>query len=161
MNKPLTIDDFNKIKNFINTMKHEGIVDLLFKQTSDGKYIIANYTLHKNNKDQWIVSHDGVTTTFFYKKTATYYIIANLLGLKEDVLSIINVDNKIAKAQHEIEVLNQVLNHLMQSSHSADTEWDIGLYHNKLTEQVARLAHAKELLSKWELKLTNMKYYAA
>ena len=138
-------EDFIKVKRFIDreTRKYADKTPIV-KELSSIELFIGDCKITKTDVD-WKVEH-GVRDIFFNsKRNAMYY--AFLVAFEDTKLipELISIDGELGKTQIEITRLKEMLNHPGIKSGS----WKTGLYHNKLSEVVAKYQKAKNDMHNW------------
>jgi len=137
--------DFIKVKRFIDKETRE------YKDTTPIVREISTIELHigkchiAKEDDVWVVEHFSSRIIFNSKRNAMYY--AFLIGFKDTKMipELMAIDNKIGNTQADIIRLKHILS---QPSIKRDG-WKTGLYHNKLSEAVAKYQKAKNDMHNW------------
>jgi len=137
--------DFIKVKRFIDkeTREYKDTTPIV-KELSPVELHIGKCRIAKEN-DIWVVNHVGSRIIFNSKRNAMYY--AFLIGFKDTKMipELLAIDNQIGNTQAEIVRLKHILS---QPSIRRDG-WKVGLYHNKLSNAVAKYQKAKHDMHNW------------
>ena len=138
-------EDFVKVKRFIDReTKNYAAKTPIVKELSSVELFIGDCKIVKSG-EVWMAKHSGEEIIFNSKRNAMYY--AFLLAFKSTALipELLDIDYKLSRTQEEITRLKEMLRH---SSIRKD-EWKTGLYHNKLSEAVAKYQKAKNDMHNW------------
>lgn len=138
-------EDFIKVKRFIDreTRKYSSETPIV-KEISSVEVVIGECKVLKDN-EVWTVHHKGETLLFNSKRNAMYY--AFLVAFKNTKLipELLSIDDKLSKTQAEI----LRYKHLISQPKIRNDNWKVGLYHNKLSEAVAKYQKAKNDMHNW------------
>lgn len=145
MQTTLRPSDFIKVKRFIakETREYKDKTPIV-KEISSVDLYIGKCHITKED-DIWVVNHLSSRIIFNSKRNAMYY--AFLIGFKDTRLipELLAIDCKLGSSQNDIIRLKFILN---QPSVRNDG-FKVGLYHNKLSEAVARYRKAKNDMHNW------------
>ena len=137
--------DFIKVKRFIDreTRDYKERTPIV-KEISSVDLYVGKCRIMKEN-DIWVVEHLSNRIIFNSKRNAMYY--AFLIGFKDTRLipELLAIDCKLGSSQNDIERLKFILN---QPCVQKDG-FKVGLYHNKLSEAVAKYRKAKNDMHNW------------
>lgn len=138
-------EDFIKVKRFIDreTKKYNAAAPMV-KELSSVEVVIGECKVVKDG-EVWTVRHGGETLLFNSKRNAMYY--AFLVAFKNTKLipELLSIDDKLSKTQDEIIRYK----HLLNQPNIKSDNWKVGLYHNKLSEAVAKYQKAKNDMHNW------------
>jgi len=137
--------DFIKVKRFIDreTRDYKDRTPIVKEISSVDLYIGKCHITRED--DIWVVNHLSERLIFNSKRNAMYY--AFLVGFKDTRLipELLAIDCKLGSSQNDIERLKFILD---QPSVRKDG-FKVGLYHNKLSEAVAKYRKAKNDMHNW------------
>ena len=137
--------DFIKVKRFIDkeTREYKDTTPIVRELSSVELYVGKCHIIKED--DIWVVEHYSSRLIFNSKRNAMYY--AFLIGFKDTKMipELMAIDNKIGNTQADIVRLKHILS---QPSIKKDG-WKVGLYHNKLSEAVAKYQKAKHDMHNW------------
>jgi hypothetical protein len=143
MQATLRSTDFVKVQQFINneTTDIRDSVPVVKELSSTELYIGDSHITRLN--DSWKVIDRHKNIQFSNKRNAMYY--AFLVAYKNTKLipELIVIDGQLGTTQHDIVRLKYCL------AQAAGDSFKIGLYHNKLSEAVARYQKAKHDMHNW------------
>lgn len=143
----LTQADFVKVKNFIdsNSKKQSNATWLVKEITSTELYIGDSHI--KRVDELWTVSHSTLLCdlTFFSKRNAMYAAFLIVYNRKDLINSLGDIDKRIDISQNEVIRFK----HLLKMSREKHDGWKIELFHNKLSESIAKYKKAKDELHDW------------
>jgi len=137
--------DFIKVKRFIDkeTREYKDTTPIV-RELSSVELYVGKCHITKEY-DLWVVEHYSSRIIFNSKRNAMYY--AFLIGFKDTKMipELMAIDNKIGNTQADIIRLKHILS---QPSTKKDG-FKTGLYHNKLSEAVAKYQKAKNDMHNW------------
>jgi hypothetical protein len=137
--------DFIKVKRFIDkeTREYKDRTPIV-KEISSVDLYIGKCHITKED-DIWVVNHLSNRIIFNSKRNAMYY--AFLIGFKDTRLipELLAIDCKLGSSQNDIIRLKFILN----QPGVREDEFKVGLYHNKLSEAVAKYRKAKNDMHNW------------
>jgi hypothetical protein len=137
--------DFIKVKRFIDkeTREYKDTTPIV-KELSPVELYVGNCHIEKED-DIWTVKHAGCKIIFNSKRNAMYY--AFLVGFKDTRLipELMAIDCKLGSTQNDIVRLK----HMLAQPKIKVDGWKTGLYHNKLSEAVAKYQKAKNDMHNW------------
>ena len=145
MQTTLRPEDFIKVKRFINKeTRHYKDLTPIVKELSAVELSIGKCHIKKED-DTWVVTHLSSRILFNSKRNAMYY--AFLIGFKNTRLipELMAIDCKLGNTQSDIIRLKHILSQPVVKK----DDWKIGLYHNKLSEAVAKYQEAKHDMHNW------------
>jgi hypothetical protein len=137
--------DFIKVKRFIdNETKSFKGKDPIVREISSVEVHIGKCRIVKM-EDTWKVEHLGNQILFNSKRNAMYYAFLVAFRNTKMIPELLAIDSKLGNTQAEIIRLKHILS---QTSIRKDN-WKTGLYHNKLSEAVAKYQKAKNDMHNW------------
>ena len=138
-------EDFVKVKRFIDreTKKYSDTTPMV-KELSSVEVIIGECKVVKDDAI-WRVEHKGNDILFNSKRNAMYYAFLVAFDNKKMIPELLAIDSKIGNSQDEI----LRLKYLLKQPAIVKDNWKTGLYHNKLSEAVARYQKAKNDMHNW------------
>ena len=145
MQTTLRLEDFIKVKRFINKeFKKYNDITPIVKELSTIELYIGKCHIKKED-DIWVVMHLSSRILFNSKRNAMYY--AFLIGFKNTrfIPELMAIDCKLGNTQSDIVRLKHILN----LPSIKNDNWKVGLYHNKLSEAVAKYQEAKNDMHNW------------
>jgi len=142
MKPSVTKSDFAKIKKFIDTNCNElSSTSALVKElSSTDLYIGVSHVLKEEYV--WSVTYDNERLEFATKRNAMYAAFLIAYKHKDLIKSLSDIDRRMELSKIEIEHLRQMLGLTRDA-------WKTELYHNKLSECVAKYRKAKHELHDW------------
>ena len=145
MQTTLQPGDFIKVKRFINkqTREYRDKTPIVKELSSVELYIGKCHIIRKD--DIWVVDHVGSKIIFNSKRNAMYY--AFLVAFKDTskIPELLAIDSKLGITQTDIVRLK----HILSQPKIKKDGWKTGLYHNKLSEAVAKYQKAKSDMHNW------------
>lgn len=137
--------DFIKVRRFIDreTRDYKDTTPIV-KELSPVELFIGKCHIVKED-DIWVINHVGSRIIFNSKRNAMYY--AFLIGFKDTKMipELMAIDSKLGSSQNDIVRLKFILS----QPKIKEDGWKTGLYHNKLSEAVARYQKAKSDMHNW------------
>lgn len=137
--------DFIKVKRFIDkeTRAYDDR-DPIVRELSSVELHIGKCRIVKI-EDAWKVEHVGNNILFNSKRNAMYYAFLVAFKSTQMIPELLAIDNKIGNTQAEIIRLKHILSQPVIRKDNFKT----GLYHNKLSEAVAKYQKAKNDMHNW------------
>ena len=143
MQTQLKKTDFLKVKRFIDAetkkaKKHLPVVT----ETSSTDLSIGTYHITYSD-GVWFVNDSKKVMEFNNKRNAMYYAFLMLYNNTHLIPELLALDNRLGNTLSEVEVCKHCL------KHAGRDNFKIGLYHNKLSEAVARYKKARTDMHNW------------
>ena len=137
--------DFIKVKRFIARESREyADTAPIVKELSPVELSIGKCHIVKED-EVWVVNHVGSRIIFNSKRNAMYYAFLTAFKSTKLIPELMAIDNKLGVTQSDIVRLKFIL----KQRKVRDDEWKVGLYHNKLSEAVAKYQKAKNDMHNW------------
>ncbi len=137
--------DFIKVKRFINkeTREYRDKTPIVRELSSVELYIGKCHIIKQD--DIWVVDHIGNRIIFNSKRNAMYY--AFLVAFKDTskIPELLAIDSRLGSTQNDIVRLKYIL----AQPKIKEDGFKTGLYHNKLSEVVAKYKKAKNDMHNW------------
>ena len=145
MQNTLRPTDFVKVTRFISkeTKKYNGTAPIV-KEISSVDLYVGKCRITKSG-EVWIVVNGEKEFEFNSKRNAMYYAFLVAFQNTKLIPELIQIDAKLGNSQNDIVRLKHILS---QPAVKKDG-WKLGLYHNKLSEAVARYKKAKNDMHNW------------
>jgi hypothetical protein len=138
-------EDFVKVKRFIDReTKNYAAKTPIVKELSSVELFIGDCKVVKDD-DVWTAHYKGETLLFNSKRNAMYYAFLVAFENTRLIPELLAIDGKLSKTQNDI----LRYKHLLNQPNIKNDGWKTGLYHNKLSEAVAKYQKAKNDMHNW------------
>ena len=135
--------DFTKVKNFIDaeTKRAKDFLPIVSEISSTDLWIGNCHIVYNN--DIWEVSHLLKHLVFNNKRNAMYYAFLIAYNNTKLIPSLLDIDSKLGNTQNDIMLYKHCL------EHSGKDSFKLELYHNKLSEAVAKYKKVRNDMYNW------------
>ena len=145
MQTTLTSDDFIKVKRFIkNETRNYKDKHPIVKEKSPVELYIGKCYITKE-EDVWVVAYLSNRIIFNSKRNAMYYAFLVAFENTKLIPELLSIHSKLGSTQDDIIRLK----YMLKQPNIKNDSWKTGLYHNELSEAVAKYQKAKNDMHNW------------